>query len=169
MTARPFSIRTSVLAVGFSAVFAAALLGGCSSAPTPASPSAGGGAAAEASGGNYCDLYAAYVNNGVKRFNDAMSTNMTDPAEVAKMQQAAKDVQAYADVSAPQLKAAAPPDQAALYKKLSAAAAEAGKPDASGASVDAVVEIPKQLNTWAKANCPAKYQPIFIAYDKVIN
>ncbi|WP_419232620.1 hypothetical protein [Gordonia sp. CPCC 205515] len=160
----------SALALSVSIAAALALaVGGCSSgndsSDSGAAPTA---VAAKDSGGSYCDLYASYVAKGVENYNNAMSMDMTDPNQVAQQQEIAKQVQANAEVSVPQLEAAAPPDQRALYDKLEAINDKA-RQDPMADVDDGIIEIPKQLNAWAKAHCPAKYQPIFSAYDKVIN
>lgn len=142
-------------------------LGACSANGGPSS-SGGDRPAAGQSGGNYCDLYASYVAQGVENYRTAMSTDLTDPSQVTQQQEIADQVKANAEVSAAQLEAAAPPDQKALFARLEVIASKA-RQDPMATPDDDMTEIPKQLNAWAKAHCPSKYQSIFTAYDKVIN
>lgn len=160
------TLRKSALSLGIS-LSGVLIVGGCSSGDDPSGSGGGGQTAAKDTGGSYCDLYASYVAKGVENYNSAMSMDLSDPNQVAQQQEIAEQVKANAEVSAGDLEAAAPPDQKALYDQLEALNDKL-RQDPMADPGDGIIEIPKQLNAWAKAHCPAKYQSSFAAYDKVI-
>ncbi|WP_431817693.1 hypothetical protein [Gordonia jacobaea] len=139
---------------------AAALLaiGGCSDDSSSSSTSgATKPAAVAASGDNYCDSYATMVKQTLDRMN---SINMTSASGVASAQAAATSAAAEAEVTGTQLMDMAPNDVKALWKQMEAA-------NQSG-NTDAIEDIPGKINSWALANCPAKYKSVLDEYQKIV-
>ncbi len=138
---------------------AAALLvvGGCSDDSSSSTSGATQPAAVAASGDDYCDSYATMVKQTLNRLN---SINMTSAPGVASAQAAATSAAAEAEVTGTHLMDIAPTQVKSLWKQMEAA-------NQSG-NTDAIEDIPGKINSWAIANCPAKYKSVLDEYQKIV-
>ena len=151
------STRASRSVFAATAVAAALLaIGGCSDDSSSTSGATKPSAVA-ASGANYCDSYATMVKQTLDRIN---SINMTSASGVASAQAVATSAAAEAEVTGTQLMDTAPDDVKALWKQMEAA-------NQSG-NTDAIEDIPGKINSWALANCPAKYKSVLDEYQKIV-